>query len=66
MGSAWISCPNRRVNYGTVFAATGEEIRRRTPAGRWGRPDDLVAIAVLLASPASDFISGACIPVDGG
>lgn len=45
---------------------TGEEIRRRTPAGRWGRPDDLVGIAVLLASPASDFISGACIPVDGG
>ncbi|HUF54733.1 MAG TPA: SDR family NAD(P)-dependent oxidoreductase, partial [Dehalococcoidia bacterium] len=51
---------------GMPETATGEEIRRRTPAGRWGRPDDLVAIAVLLASPASDFISGACIPVDGG
>ena len=38
----------------------------RTPAGRWGVPDDLSGIAVFLASPASDFITGAAIPVDGG
>jgi 2-dehydro-3-deoxy-D-gluconate 5-dehydrogenase len=38
----------------------------RTPAKRWGRPDDLAGIAVFLASPASDFVTGTAIPVDGG
>ena len=38
----------------------------RTPAGRWGVPSDLAGVAVFLASPASDFITGAAIPVDGG
>jgi len=38
----------------------------RTPAGRWGDPDDFAGIAVFLASAASNFISGAAIPVDGG
>ncbi|WP_159013897.1 SDR family NAD(P)-dependent oxidoreductase [Acidisoma sp. S159] len=38
----------------------------RTPAGRWGKPDDMVGIAVFLASAASDFVTGAAIPVDGG
>lgn len=38
----------------------------RTPMGRWGRPDDLAAVAVFLASAASNFITGAAIPVDGG
>ena len=41
-------------------------IRRKTPAGRWGNPQDLVGLAILLASTASDFITGAAIPVDGG
>jgi NAD(P)-dependent dehydrogenase (short-subunit alcohol dehydrogenase family) len=48
---------------GTAFE---EAVRRRTPAGRWGEPNDLVGAAVFLASPASDFISGAVITVDGG
>lgn len=43
-----------------------ERVMSRTPAGRWGLPADLAGIAVFLASPASDFITGAAIPVDGG
>lgn len=38
----------------------------RTPCGRWGEPGDFEAIAVLLAGPGSQFITGAAIPVDGG
>jgi 2-deoxy-D-gluconate 3-dehydrogenase len=41
-------------------------VTERTPAGRWGRPEDLEGIAVFLASTASDFVTGAAIPVDGG
>ncbi|MEK7364046.1 MAG: glucose 1-dehydrogenase [candidate division NC10 bacterium] len=43
-----------------------DRVLARTPAGRWGVPDDLSGVAVFLASPASDFITGAAIPVDGG
>ena len=43
-----------------------ERVLRRTPAGRWGVPEDLAGIAVFLAAPASDFVTGAAIPVDGG
>ena len=38
----------------------------RTPAGRWGDPDDLQGAAVFLASAASDFVNGQVIYVDGG
>jgi gluconate 5-dehydrogenase len=38
----------------------------RTPAGRWGRPEELVGAAVFLASRASDFVNGQVIVVDGG
>lgn len=38
----------------------------RTPAGRWGVPEDLAGVAVFLASQASDFVTGTAIPVDGG
>jgi 2-deoxy-D-gluconate 3-dehydrogenase len=41
-------------------------VTARTPAGRWGRPDDLAGAAVFLASPASDFVTGVALPVDGG
>ena len=43
-----------------------ERILARTPAGRWGMPQDLAGIAVFLSSAASDFITGTAIPVDGG
>jgi 2-dehydro-3-deoxy-D-gluconate 5-dehydrogenase len=43
-----------------------ERVLARTPAGRWGEPDHFAGIAVFLASAASDFITGAAIPVDGG
>jgi 2-dehydro-3-deoxy-D-gluconate 5-dehydrogenase len=43
-----------------------ERVLARTPAGRWGVPTDLAGIAVFLASSASDFVTGAAIPVDGG
>jgi 2-deoxy-D-gluconate 3-dehydrogenase len=43
-----------------------ERVLARTAAGRWGRPQDLAGIAVFLASSASDFVTGAAIPVDGG
>ena len=41
-------------------------ILERIPAGRWGRPEDLVGAAVYLASAASDYIHGTIITVDGG
>lgn len=43
-----------------------EEITGRIPAHRWGKPEDLQGIVVFLSSSASDYISGAIIPVDGG
>lgn len=43
-----------------------DEIISRTPAGRWGKPGDLAGTAVYLAAPASDFVTGATLFVDGG
>ena len=48
------------------IAGLEERVVARTPAGRWGTPDDFAGIAVFFASPASDFITGAAITVDGG
>jgi 2-deoxy-D-gluconate 3-dehydrogenase len=42
------------------------EILGRIPAGRWGRPEDLGGAAVFLASPASDYVHGTVLAVDGG
>jgi 2-dehydro-3-deoxy-D-gluconate 5-dehydrogenase len=41
-------------------------ILNRIPAGRWGQPEDLQGAAILLASPASDYMTGSEIVVDGG
>ncbi len=43
-----------------------EIITGRIPAGRWGTGDDMKGTAIFLASPASDYLCGAIIPVDGG
>lgn len=43
-----------------------EFIVNRTPAGRWGDPNDLAGTAVFLSSKASDFVNGQIIYVDGG
>jgi 2-deoxy-D-gluconate 3-dehydrogenase len=41
-------------------------IRQRIPAGRWGRPEDVVGAAVFLASAAADYVNGHVLAVDGG
>jgi gluconate 5-dehydrogenase len=41
-------------------------LRKRTPAGRWGRLEDLHGVAIFLASGASDFVNGQVLYVDGG
>jgi 2-deoxy-D-gluconate 3-dehydrogenase len=41
-------------------------ILARIPAGRWGQPGDLAGATVFLASPASDYVNGVVLPVDGG
>jgi 2-dehydro-3-deoxy-D-gluconate 5-dehydrogenase len=43
-----------------------ESVLQRTPAGRWGKPEDFAGIAVFLSAPASDFVTGTAIPVCGG
>lgn len=54
---------NKALHEDPVF---DEWLRKRTPAGRWGRLEDLHGIAVFLASSASDFVNGQTIHVDGG
>ena len=43
-----------------------ETVVDRTPMKRWGNPEDLAGAAVFYCSPASDFITGTALPVDGG
>ena len=46
--------------------ALHDSVLKRTPAGRWGTPDDFAGIAVFLAASASDYVTGSAITVDGG
>jgi 2-dehydro-3-deoxy-D-gluconate 5-dehydrogenase len=61
----WIDTPMTQSARGEI-PGLNERVLARTPAVRWGKPDDFAGIAVFLASSASDFITGAAIPVDGG
>ena len=46
--------------------ARNRQILERIPAGRWGAPQDLAGATVFLASPASDYVTGTVLVVDGG
>jgi len=46
--------------------ARKEKILGRTPSGRFGTPEDIAKAAAFLASDAADYITGICLPVDGG
>lgn len=48
------------------IARLQESVVDRTPMKRWGNPEDLAGAAVFLCSPASDFVTGVALPVDGG
>ena len=43
-----------------------QRVLARIPYGRWGKPADIAGAAVWLASPASDYVTGIALPVDGG
>lgn len=47
-------------------AAFNEQLFKKIPAKRWGEPKDTAAACVFLSSPASDYVTGDCIVVDGG
>ena len=47
-------------------ASRHRQITERIPAGRWGTPEDLAGAAIFLASPASDYVNGHVLVVDGG
>ncbi|WP_439630977.1 2-amino-4-hydroxy-6-hydroxymethyldihydropteridine diphosphokinase [Gemmata sp.] len=50
----------------TASAVWQERVRRETPLGVWGLPEDVAAAALWLASPAAGFITGQTVPVNGG
>jgi NAD(P)-dependent dehydrogenase (short-subunit alcohol dehydrogenase family) len=58
--------PTEMTNGIVTGTPRGQELLLRTPMRRFGKPDELAGVAVLLASDAASFITGQCITVDGG
>lgn len=54
------------LNRARMRGPLGEHVRHKTPLRRLSRTGDLVGAAIFLAAPASDFVTGAVLPVDGG
>lgn len=46
--------------------AVGDRLAAATPVGRIGRDEDMIGVAIYLASRAANYVTGAVIPVDGG
>ena len=65
IGPGYIATPINMA-YREAGNPLNDYIISRTPAGRWGVPEDLVGAAIFLASEASDFVNGQIIYVDGG
>jgi gluconate 5-dehydrogenase len=65
IGPGYIATPINE-SYRVAGNPLNDYIISRTPAGRWGTPEDLMGAAIFLASHASDFINGHIIYVDGG
>jgi len=65
IGPGYIATPINEI-YRKAGEPLNDYIISRTPAGRWGTPEDLIGTALYLASPASDFVNGQIIYVDGG
>jgi 2-deoxy-D-gluconate 3-dehydrogenase len=61
----WIDTPLTQGSR-KAFPGLDGHVVHRTPAGRWGKPDDFAGPAVFLASRASDFVTGGYLLVDGG
>jgi len=66
LAPGWIETEMTAALRGEELKAMGDQIIARTPAARWGLPEELAGPAVFLASPASDFVTGETIRVDGG
>jgi len=65
IGPGYIATDINR-SYRNPDSTLNNYIISRTPAGRWGTPDDLIGASIFLASGASDFVNGHIIYVDGG
>jgi len=65
IGPGYIATP-MNTNYREAGNPLNDYIISRTPAGRWGIPEDLAGAAIFLASDASDFVNGQIVYVDGG
>jgi 2-dehydro-3-deoxy-D-gluconate 5-dehydrogenase len=66
LAPGWIETDMTAALRGEELKAMGDQIVARTPAARWGLPEELAGPAIFLASPASDFVTGETIRVDGG